>query len=57
MSRKSLPGRRFTAACPVKDGDKIESNSIASQRAICEDYIAQHDDLEIVCEPFVDDGY
>lgn len=40
-----------------EDGDKIESNSIVSQRAICEDYIARHDDLEIVCEPFIDDGY
>ena len=40
-----------------EDGDKIESNSIASQRAICEDYIAKHDDLELVCEPFIDDGY
>ena len=40
-----------------EDGDKVESNSIASQRAICEDYIARHDDLELVCEPFVDDGY
>ena len=39
-----------------EDGDKIESNSIVSQRAICEDYIARHDDLEIVCEPFIDDG-
>ena len=28
-----------------EDGDKLESNSIASQRAICEDYIARHDDL------------
>ena len=37
-----------------EDGDKVESNSIASQRAICEDYIARHDDLELVCEPFVD---
>lgn len=40
-----------------EDGDKAESNSIASQRAICEDYIARHDDLELVCEPFIDDGY
>ena len=39
------------------DGREGESNSIASQRAICEDYIARHDDLELVCEPFVDDGY
>ena len=34
-----------------EDGDKVESNTIASQRAICEDYIARHDDLELVCEP------
>ena len=40
-----------------EDGDKVASNSIASQRAICEDYIARHEDLELVCEPFVDDGY
>lgn len=40
-----------------EDGDKVESNSIASQRAICEDFIAKHDNLEIVCEPFIDDGY
>ena len=40
-----------------EDGDKVESNSIASQRAICEDCIARHEDLELVCEPFVDDGY
>ena len=40
-----------------EDGDKVESNSIVSQRAICEDYIARHDDLEPVCEPFIDDGF
>ncbi len=40
-----------------EDGDKQESNSIASQRAICESYIAKHDDLELACPPFVDDGY
>ena len=40
-----------------EDGDKVESNSIARQRAICEDFIAKHDDLELVCEPFIDDGY
>ena len=33
-----------------EDGDKVESNSIASQRAICEDYIARHEDLELVCD-------
>ena len=38
------------------DGDKAESNSIASQKALCEEYITKHDDLELV-ETFVDDGY
>ena len=40
-----------------EDGDKAESNSIFGQRAICEDYISRHEDLELVCEPFIDDGY
>ena len=40
-----------------EDGDKAESNSISSQRAICEDYISRHEDLEIVREPFIDDGF
>ena len=55
-----MPGKVYRTAiyCRLsrEDGDKVESNSIASQRAICEDYIARHDDLEIVCEPFVDDS-
>ena len=38
------------------DGDKAESNSIASQKALCEEYISTHKDLEWV-ETFVDDGY
>ena len=38
------------------DGDKVESNSIASQKALCEEYITKHSDLELV-ETFVDDGY
>ena len=38
------------------DGDKSESNSIVSQKAMCEEYIAKHPDLELV-ETFVDDGY
>ena len=38
------------------DGDKAESNSIASQKALCEEYITKHSDLELV-ETFVDDGY
>ncbi len=40
-----------------EDGDKLESNSIASQRAICEDFIARHEDIELTADPFVDDGY
>lgn len=38
------------------DGDKAESNSIVSQRAMCEEYIEKAGDLELV-ETFVDDGY
>lgn len=38
------------------DGDKVESNSITSQKAMCEEYISRHGDLELV-ETFVDDGY
>lgn len=38
------------------DGDKAESNSIVSQKAMCEEYIEKAGDLELV-ETFVDDGY
>ena len=38
------------------DGDRAESNSIASQKAICGEFIAAHGDLEPV-ETYVDDGY
>ena len=38
------------------DGDKEESNSITSQKAICMEYINTHKDLELV-DAFVDDGY
>jgi len=39
-----------------EDGDKVESNSISSQRSLCEDYIKKHKDLELVAT-FADDGY
>ncbi len=39
-----------------EDGDKVESNSISSQKAMCEEYILKHKDMEHV-ETFVDDGY
>ena len=38
------------------DGDKAESNSIVSQKALCREYIRNHDDLELA-EIFTDDGY
>lgn len=56
-----MPKKVYRAAiyCRLsrEDGDKVESNSIASQKAICEDFIARHEDIELVCEPFIDDGY
>ena len=38
------------------DGDSAESNSIGSQKSLCEEYIEKHSELELV-ETFVDDGY
>ncbi len=38
------------------DGDTSESNSITSQKALCEDFIEKHSDLELV-ETFTDDGF
>lgn len=40
-----------------EDGDKAESNSIASQRAICEDYISKQTDMKVVMSPLIDDGF
>ena len=39
-----------------EDGDNGESNSIISQKTLCEEYIRNHPDLVLV-ETFVDDGY
>ena len=38
------------------DGENGESNSIAGQKALCEEYVTKHHDLKLV-EIFVDDGY
>ena len=38
-----------------EDADRMESNSIQSQRAICLAYIESHDDLELV-DTYIDDG-
>lgn len=39
-----------------EDGDKVESNSISSQRAIIEKYVENHSEMELVGF-YVDDGY
>lgn len=56
-----MPQKTYRAAiyCRLsrEDGDKLESNSITSQRAICEEFIARHEDIELACEPFIDDGF
>lgn len=55
-----MPERVYRTAIYARlskdDGDKEESNSITSQKSICEEYIGKHPDLELV-ETFVDDGY
>lgn len=38
-----------------EDADRMESNSIQSQRAICLAYIESHDDLELV-DTYIDDS-
>ena len=39
-----------------EDGDKAESNSIQSQKSMCEEFIRNHPDLELV-DTYTDDGY
>lgn len=39
-----------------EDGDKVESNSIAGQRAFCEEYVSKCEDIRLVREPIIDDG-
>lgn len=38
------------------DDKTVESNSVANQRKLIDDFIAKHDDIEVVAEK-VDDGY
>ena len=39
-----------------EDADRLESNSITSQRAMCQAYIDTHDDLVLV-DTYIDNGY
>lgn len=39
-----------------EDGDKMESESIDSQRNIVDQYVAGHPDIKIIAE-YKDDGY
>lgn len=55
MSEKVYPTAAYVRLSK-DDGDKVESNSIVSQKAMCEEYISRQKDLELV-ETFVDDGY
>ena len=56
LKTKTVYRTAIYARLSKDDGDKAESNSIASQKALCEEYITKHSDLELV-ETFVDDGY
>lgn len=38
------------------DDKTVESNSVSNQRKLIDDFIAKHDDIEVVAEK-VDDGY
>ena len=39
-----------------EDADRLESNSISSQKAMCQAYIDSHDDLVLI-DTYCDDGY
>ena len=41
---------------PYTDDKTVESNSVSNQRKLIDDFIAKHDDIEVVAEK-VDDGY
>lgn len=61
MAKKCVHGMQAYRAviyCRLskEDGDKLESNSISSQKAYCEDYLKNFSDIDIVREPIVDDG-
>ena len=38
------------------DDKTVESNSVSNQRKLIDDFLAQHPEIEVVCEK-VDDGY
>ena len=39
-----------------EDGDKVESDSISSQRALVQEFVTSHPDITLI-EEYVDDGY
>ena len=39
-----------------EDGDKVESDSISSQRALIQEFVKNHPDISLIGE-YVDDGY
>lgn len=56
LMKKKVYRTAIYARLSKDDKDRSESNSIASQKMICEEYISKSPDLELV-ETYVDDGY
>ena len=60
LEQSSVPNKVWKTALYLRlsrdDGDKAESNSIASQREILKEYVKQRPDMEIH-DIYVDDGY
>ena len=60
LEQSSMPKKVWKTALYLRlsrdDGDKAESNSIASQREILKEYVKQRPDMEIH-DIYVDDGY
>ena len=60
LEQSSVPRKVWKTALYLRlsrdDGDKAESNSIASQREILKEYVKQRPDMEIY-DIYIDDGY
>ena len=60
LEQSSVPNKVWKTALYLRlsrdDGDKAESNSIASQREILKEYVKRYPDMEIY-DIYVDDGY
>lgn len=56
MSKKIYRAVIYCRVSQEDAGNKLESNSITTQKLFCEEYVRKQEDIELVHEPIVDDG-